>query len=150
MVDYDEALRQSIQGALHHPIAKFILWKYENNLRLSGKQKGYKFLRYSDIEMPELEHISPQTKNEKIAAGYPDYDEEFVEQYLNCLGNYLLISKRHNGSIGNEPFADKRATYHYLKQQLEVQEITKESLMWTKEIIDERHDRIVDFIMQTF
>ena len=67
---------------------------------------------YEEIEKPQLEHIAPQTptKGEPIAAGYCEYDDEFKEKYLDCLGNYLLLSASHNCSIGNVPFADKRET----------------------------------------
>jgi hypothetical protein len=144
----NDALEKSLLGSINPRVAKYLLWKYENHLRESGKG-GY-YLSYASIESPELEHIAPQTKNEEPAAGYPDYDEDFVKYYLDYLGNYLLISKSHNASIGNEPFVDKRDTYHYLEQQREIQELTKESLTWTKELIDERYEKIADYIKQTF
>ena len=86
-----EALEWSIQGNMNHSVAKFLLWKYENHLRSQGKG-GYLFMPYNTIEDPELEHIAQQTKNDQVASGYCTYDEEFLEQYLNCLGNFLLIS----------------------------------------------------------
>ena len=105
---------------------------------------------YSTIEEPELEHITPQTKNDNVASGYCAYDEEFLEQYLNCLGNFLLISKKHNGSIGNIPFSEKLETYTYLEQQREVQQMTDGKRKWTKALIKTRKEKIIDFIMETF
>ena len=145
----DESLERSIQGNMNHTVAKFLLWRYENHLRSQGKG-GYSFLPYNTIDDPELEHISPQTRNEQPASGYSDYDEEFLEQYLNCLGNFMLISKKHNGSIGNIPFSEKRNTYTYLEQQREVQQMTDGKRKWSKQLIKTRKDRIVEFIMGTF
>ena len=145
----DESLNKSIQGSINHSVSRFLLWKYENHLQSQGKG-GYKFLPYSNIEQPELEHIAPQTKNEKIASGYCAYDDEFIEQYLNCLGNYLLISKKHNCSIGNIPFMEKRASYNHLEQQREVQAMTEGKRKWNKALIKSRKDKIIEFIMGAF
>jgi len=145
----DESLNKSIRGSINHSVSRFLLWKYENHLLSRGK-RGYKFLPYGNIEHPELEHIAPQTKNEKIASGYCDYDDEFIEQYVNCLGNYLLISKKHNCSIGNIPFAEKRASYNHLEQQREVQSMTEGGREWNKALIGLRKDKIIEFIMEAF
>ncbi|QKJ32862.1 DUF262 domain-containing protein [Mucilaginibacter mali] len=146
-----QELERSIQGGLNHTTAKFLLWKYENFLRSGGKA-GYAQMRYSDIAFPDLEHIAPQTptNGEPVAAGYPDYDEEFRNQYVNCLGNYLLLSASHNRSIGNRPFTEKRSTYTYLQQQLEIQRMTPGEPLWTKELIAERKAEITKFIMDHF
>jgi len=145
----NEALERSIQGSIIGSVARFLLWKYENHLKSQGK-KGYKFLPYSAIDDPELEHIAPQTKNNKPASGYCVYDEEFLEQYLNCLGNFLLISKRHNCAIGNIPFSEKRDSYTHLEQQREVREMTEKKKKWTKPLIKTRKEKIIQFIMDTF
>lgn len=144
-------LEKSIQGYIYPSVAKFILWKYENFLKSQGKD-GYLPVRFDNIESPELEHIAPQTptNGEPIAAGYCDYDEEFINQYINCLGNYLLISKSHNCSIGNKPFSEKRSSYNHLAQQREVQEMTAESEIWDKEKIIQRKEKIVKFIVENF
>ena len=148
----NEALKSAIEHEwVDHRIARFLLWKYENHLRKSG-QKGYTLMRLDEIEDPELEHIAPQTENGELEAGYDEYDEEFREDYLDCWGNYLLISGSHNSSIGNKPFAKKLASYNGLKslaQQREVVEMVGDTPnpKWTKELIDERHWKIVEFIL---
>ena len=108
--------------------------------------------RFDNIESPELEHIAPQTptNGEPVAAGYCEYDEEFRNQYIDCLGNYLLISKSHNCSVGNKPFIEKRRTYNNLAQQREIQNMTSESEIWDKEKIRLRKDKIVKFILENF
>lgn len=142
---------KSMQGRINHSTAKFLLWKYENHLENHGKN-GYSVTRYDKIKNPHLEHIAPQKpiNNEPIAAGYCDYDEEFVNQYIDCLGNYLLLSAPHNESIGNKPFKTKRDSYTKLFQQREIQSMTSEFEIWDKEKISVRKEKIVKFILENF
>jgi hypothetical protein len=144
-------LEKSIQGGMHHSTAKFLLWKYENYLEHQGKS-GYSVTRFDKIESPELEHIAPQTptNGEPIAAGYCEYDEEFRYQYIDCLGNYLLLSKSHNCSVGNRPFSEKRSSYNHLGQQREIQSMTSDTEIWNKEKISLRKGKIVKFILENF
>jgi len=137
-------LERSLQGGINHSTAKFLLWKYENHIESQGKS-GYTPRRFDTIENPELEHIAPQTENPET--GYDTYDEEFINQYINCLGNYLLLSKSHNCSVGNKPFSEKRASYNHLEQQREIQEMTKDKSIWTREHIQNRKDKIINVIM---
>lgn len=139
----DNAFEKSIQGAVNHSTAKFLLWKYENHLESDGKN-GYAQTRFDAVESPELEHIAPQTENPKN--GYDVYDEEFRTQFIDCLGNYLLLSKSHNCSVGNKPFSDKRDSYTKSNQQREIAEMTKENLIWTRELIQKRNDKITEFL----
>ena len=139
---------KSLQGGLHHSIAKYLLWKYEIFLESKGKS-GYTPMRFDKIIEPELEHIAPQTENPE--SGYAKYDEEFKQQYIDCLGNYLLLSKSHNCSVGNKPFTEKRSSYNHLTQQREIQNMTSENKIWTKELINQRkHKIITEFILKTF
>lgn len=141
----NKELERSLQGGINHSTAKYLLWKYENYLEGKGKN-GYASTRFDKIISPELEHIAPQTENPET--GYDNYDEEFINQYINCLGNYLLLSKSHNCSVGNNPFVDKRNSYTHLEQQREIQEMTKDKLVWTRNHIQVRKDKIVQFLMQ--
>lgn len=141
----NKELERSIQGGINHSTAKYLLWKYENYLEGQGKS-GYTATRFDKIVSPELEHIAPQTENPET--GYDNYDEEFVNQYINCLGNYLLLSKSHNCSVGNKPFSDKRNSYNHLEQQREIQRMTADSLTWTKQLIQTRKDKIIKFITE--
>lgn len=143
----DTEFERSIQAAIPHSTAKYLLWKYENHLEGQGKS-GYSPTRFDKIISPELEHIAPQTTTDgkPVAAGYCEYDEEFRQQFIDCLGNYLLLSKSHNCSVGNIPFADKRATYNHSAQQREIQEMTKNNLTWTKQEIQKRKEKIISFL----
>lgn len=140
-------LEMSLNNNVSHNLAKILLWKYEHHLERLGN-KGYKETRFDKIEMPELEHIAPvKPRDELISTGYPEYNDDFVNNYLNCLGNFLLISKSHNGSLGNKPFEEKRKRYNELAQQREIVEMTKNKQEWTVELIKERHKKIVDFLL---
>lgn len=141
----DELLR-TLNMWMYHGVAKLLLWKYENYLIQSGKA-GYKPLRYDDIEEPNLEHIAPQKENTEENNGYCTYDEEFKNQYLECLGNYLLLSGSHNKSLSNGRFQIKRDSYTHLQQQIEVRDMTEQDKKWDKEKINTRHKKIVEFLM---
>ncbi len=141
-------LEKAIQGGLNHSVAKFLLWKYENHLR-GFSEKGYGFYRFDEIKNPELEHIAPSTEPNEKPHGYDIYDEEFRKNYLNCLGNYLLTSKPHNASIQNDPFPLKRERYSALDQQKEVQKMG-ENGFWDKSLIQNRKEKLIKFVMDSF
>ena len=143
----NDAFERSLQGGINSFTAKFLLWKYENYLLEQGK-KGYALMRYDSIKNPELEHIAPKTENKN--AGYETYDQTFIDQYLDCLGNYLLISKSHNCSESNDSFEKKLNSYNHLEQQREIQRSTASHHLWTKELIKARKDKIINFILGTF
>lgn len=142
-------LEKAIQGGLNHGVAKFILWKYENELEAEGKS-GYAPSRFDKIENPELEHLAPTTEPSVKPHGYGVYDEEFRQQYLNCLGNYLLLSKSHNCSVSNNHLKDKLESYKHLAQQREIKDFITESGLWDKEAISSRKTKIVKFVMDNF
>lgn len=149
-------LDRSLQGPIKHPIARFILWKYENHLKanLIFDQDGYpnKQLRFNDIVDQELEHIAPQTEPVNKPHGYGVYDEEFKQKDIDCLGNYLSMSKSHNCAVGNVPFRDKYKTYNNLEQQKEIKMFANYSEIgpWNREIIRRRKAVIIDFVKNTF
>lgn len=143
----DTELARCLNMGMNHDTAKILLWKYENYLRAECKKSGYNPIRYDSIETPHLEHIAPQTENQEADNGYCPYDDEFKNEYLECLGNYLLLSGSHNESLSNKRFDIKRESYTYLEQQREVQELTKQDKKWDKEKIATRHKKIVDFLL---
>ena len=147
----NDAMKNAIEGnwnSSYHEFAKIILWKYENYLIKKEGKGGYSPISYNSIDKPHLEHISPQTENEQIAAGYDIYDEDFCEHSLLCIGNFLLLSAPHNESIGNKPFEVKRASYNQLRQQREIQEMTELDHLWDREKIQRRKEKIVSFVLE--
>lgn len=143
------SLENNLQGKIERSTARFLLWKYENFLENQGK-KGYNPTRFDKIKKPHLEHIAPQTKNDKPASGYGRYTDKFKEECVDCLGNYLLLSAPHNESIGNKSFSIKRDSYTQLAQQREIQEMTKDDLTWNREKIEARKSKLIEFIIENF
>lgn len=137
----NDELRRCLNMGMNHSVAKILLWKYENFL--IAKEAGYAPIRYDSIQEPQLEHIAPQTENCEPNNGYCPYDEEFYNEYLNMLGNYLLLSGHHNDSLSNDSFQQKRKRYTQLKQQEEV--ATNSS--WGKEQIRNRQEKIINALL---
>ncbi|MDK2587383.1 DUF262 domain-containing HNH endonuclease family protein [Romboutsia sedimentorum] len=132
-------------------VLKYILYNYENFIQSKGYLVG-------DIEVKddEIEHISPQTP--RIKSGYEvndngKYSEKFEGEYLNCLGNLVVISKSHNCSIGNCNFDKKLKSYMknpILNQQAEIKAFISgdlENPIWDSEAIQRRHDKILKFAL---
>lgn len=147
----NDELRNAASGNWNqnsHWLAKIVLWKYENHLiDLAGK--GYSPIQFHSIKKRDLEHIAPQTQNdEKEAAGYDTYDQDFWDNYMYHLGNFLLLSAAHNESIGNKPFVLKRSTYEHLYQQREIVTLTENDLKWDKPKIEQRTEKIVGFLVK--
>lgn len=142
----NDNLRSALQGGVDRRMAKLILLIYENSLRTQRRQ-GYKeMLRFGDTAF-DLEHIAPQTENPQ--QGYQEYTQDFVERYMDCLGNYLLLSSSQNRAIQNIPFADKLATYgNGLEQQEEVKAMAADDPCWNQEKIERRRDKLIDFVAQ--
>ena len=145
----NEELEKAIQGSINHKTARFILWRYENHLESSGKS-GYNLRRFDTIQQPELEHIAPTKEPAVRPHGYDNYDDEFRNEYQDCLGNYLLLSKSHNASASNDPFYDKIKDYTYLEQQREIVDFIEEDKIWTREAIAKRKEKICEFILTEF
>lgn len=143
----NDKLKESLQGGINHSVAKYLLWKYEVHLEQQGKG-GYSPTRFDRIISPELEHIAPSTEPGSKPHGYDDYDDEFRNQYLDCLGNYLLLSKSHNCAVGNIPLDKKLATYTHNEQQREVKRLVPENGIWSKERIQTRKDKIISVLME--
>lgn len=142
----NDKLLAVLDGEIHHKTAKHLLWKYEVQLEGDG-HRGYAQRRYSDIDRPELEHIAPTTEPSAHPHGYDTYDETFRKEYLNCLGNYLLLSKFHNCAVGNIPFKLKLETYTHNFQQREIASFVSNGRVWGQDAIQERHDKIVAALM---
>lgn len=148
----DEEFSQALVSVTNHYVARKLLWEYENLLRKRDAKAGYyEPLRWGQMEDPNLEHIAPKTENEAPSAGYDTYDEAFRNECLETLGNYLLLSDGHNKSLSNRPFAEKRASYHYLAQQREVQDMTDANAPhWGREQIEERQAQIVKMLLEAY
>jgi len=155
----DENTESYLYGRLYgNKVLNYLLWRYEDSLQ----NKGYGITSFNIIE-EQIEHISPQnpTNGEPIKTGYDvdnnnEYSEKFIAEYLNCVGNLMLISGSHNASIGNKPFIEKLVTYNQnplLKQQAEIENfaiIEHGVKVWKEDSIDSRQSKIINFALKTW
>lgn len=140
-------------------VDNYVLWRYELDLcAASGYPPSLK-VGYGDLVRDEsIEHIAPrsETTGGSVAAGYGAYSdstkpEDGIEsgEWMNCMGNLLLISKSHNSSIGNKPFQTKLASYgkdNLLAQQKEVVEFVDDAHhpVWNIAAISKRQQKILE------
>lgn len=133
-------------------VDNYLLWKYELYLCNENHPKPHQVTFKDLIRNESIEHIAPQTptNGDPIANGYGDYEGEsgiVSGEWLNCVGNLMLISQSHNSSIGNKPFAEKLAFYgkdNLLNQQKEIVDFVenKNNPVWDKTAIEKRHEKI--------
>lgn len=139
-------------------VLNYLLWEYESSIQKKGYVTGIMKLTNEQIE-----HISPQVPpdGELLASGYEVdkdnfYTDEFKKDYLNCLGNLMLISGSHNASIGNKPFKHKLNSYKQnplLNQQGEIKSFNSGSEadpVWNILAIEKRHKVLHDFAVSTW
>ncbi len=138
-------------------VDNYVLWRYEMHLSSETSYSVSK-INYSNlINNESIEHIAPQTQtdNNPVANGYGVYvdaenpDNGIVSgEWMNCLGNLMLISQSHNSSIGNRPFETKVKSYgddNLLNQQKEIIKFVTDSIrpVWDKAAIERRHVKIL-------
>ena len=133
-------------------VDNYLLWKYELYLCNENHPKPHQVTFKELIRNESIEHIARQTptNGDPIANGYGDYEGESgiaSGEWLNCVGNLMLISQSHNSSIGNKPFAEKLASYgkdNLLNQQKEIVDFVenKNNPVWDKTAIEKRHEKI--------
>ena len=120
-------------------------------------------IKYSDIVRSEnIEHIAPRTPTDgnPLANGYGIYvdavaPENGIEsgQWLNSIGNLMLIAESHNKSIGDCRFADKLTSYEKssLSQQREIKDFASNKdgmLIWDMEAIKKRKQSMIEAAME--
>lgn len=138
-------------------VDNYLLWRYEMHL---CSKTGYSVskINYGNLISNEsIEHIAPQTETDgdPVANGYGVYEDVqnpengiVSGEWMNCLGNLMLISQSHNSSIGNKPFETKVASYgkdNLLNQQKEIIRFVTDNSkpVWDKAAIERRHGEIV-------
>lgn len=150
----DTKIAEVLNGKMYqNPVIHYLLWEYEESIQ----KKGYSFGSIH-IEDESIEHISPRTEDDEwVKSGYEvdannHYSQEFIDSYLNKLGNLVLISKSHNSKIGNHPFVEKLDSFvsnPLLVQQSEISSfIDENNPIWNSSAIDKRHAKITEFALK--
>lgn len=119
---------------------KFVLWQYENSLRL--KNRSGALLDKDLYDSYTIEHIKPQNPIDE------EYSEDFKKNFLQLAGNLALLTQSQNSMFGNKSFDKKRELFQdtALSSYTEI----REKIVWTETEISERHKRISDFAKKYF
>jgi len=151
----DKRFLDILNGSMYQNNMKnYFLWEYEQYLQRSGYVCGN-----VTITDESIEHISPRTESdETLTSGYEVdtngfYTKDFRENYLDKLGNLMLISGSHNSSIGNKPFKDKLQSYNenpLLRQQAQIKNFVEDESnpVWNSQSIDKRHAEMMEFALR--
>jgi hypothetical protein len=117
---------------------KFILWQYENSLRI--KNRSGALLDKDLYNSYTIEHIKPQNPTNEV------YTEEFKKNHLQKAGNLALLTQSQNSKFGNKSFEKKSELFQdtALSSYTEI----REKSQWTETEIDERHNKIATFAKQ--
>ncbi|KFF15745.1 DUF262 domain-containing protein [Chryseobacterium sp. JM1] len=119
---------------------KFVLWQYENSLRI--KNKSGALLDKDLYNSYTIEHITPQTPEEG------EYTDKFRNNFLQIVGNLALLTQSQNSKFSNKSFEDKKILFQdtALSSYTEI----REQPIWTENEISDRHTRISDFAKRYF
>lgn len=154
----DQTVKIILSGYFYqNRVDNYLLWKYELYLCNENHPTPHKVSFCDLIRNESIEHIAPQkpTDNQPIMNGYGIYEdienpELGIESgnWMNCIGNLMLISQSHNSSIGNKPFKAKIESYgldNLLNQQKEVGTFVENlsNPVWDNDSIKKRRDKIV-------
>lgn len=143
-------------------VDNYLLWRYEMYISIPDYPLSQKVSYRDFISNESIEHIAPKTPKDgkPVEAGYGIYDDEknpengiVSGEWMNSLGNLMLISQRHNSSIGNKPFSQKLQSYgkdNLLNQQKEIASfvIDKNNPVWDVTAIENRFNKIVEKAME--
>lgn len=164
----DEAMQQILnQNFYGNPVDNYLLWRYE---RFLGTRNNPFTKPYDQFVANEsIEHIAPQTPRAEEADS-PDwpgygiyYDTEQPSEgiasgeWLNKLGNLMLLSQGQNSRVSNRAFAEKLADFRegqLMQHRLDVFLFPdpagegKMLLLWDKAAIERRHKHIVEAVAE--
>lgn len=135
-------------------IDNYLLWRYEQYL--CNDNYPIPKVAYEDvISYESIEHIAPQTQPNPLENNYGIYEdgenpsESIVSgEWMNCVGNLMLMAGRQNSSLGNCSFLRKLQVYgkdNLLNQQKEIIEFVtdKDNPVWDKASIERRFNKIL-------
>lgn len=129
---------------------KYVLWKYENNLRENERTRLLTPIEYKNkFNAKRLEntidHITPQNPY------FTEYSDEFKDKWLNNIGNLTLMvwgdnsEKRNNNPIDKVDLFDSDFYSHK-----EIRDSLKTKGFWGESEIIERRDKIIKFVLENW
>lgn len=147
--DCDKSFRNSLEGSYHwSPVFRYVLWKYENANRVQGDYEISPGIYVNELGDPRmgstLDHITP--RNPKDVS----YEEIFNRDYLNNLGNLVLMPHGMNARFKNKLPAEKHSLLaeSSLASHREVGRAIQKEGKWEQEQIQTRKQKIVIFALK--
>lgn len=155
----DSSMDSHLNGYMYgNRVDNYLLWKYELHIADENHPKPHMVSFDELIRDENIEHIAPQvpTNGDPIANGYGTYNDQADPDrgiasgnWLNSIGNLMLISGHHNRVIGNKEFSTKVQSYgerNLLNQQREIISFVKNqnSPVWDVEAIKTRQNKIIN------
>lgn len=131
----EDVKRTILENEISEQLAKFILTQYELSKRTGEINLG----------KTSLEHILPQSPEDIRAWGMTLEDHE---SYVGKLGNLALVGKKINQKASNRPFAEKKQILSKSEIKSTV-EITEQYQKWSKDEIQNRTLKLLDFIFSS-
>lgn len=140
-------------------VDNYLLWRYEQYL-CNDNYPTPKISYVDVISNESIEHIAPRTQAIPLDNDYGVYEDEknpnegiVSGEWMNSVGNLMLMAGRQNSSLGNRPFAEKLQVYgrdNLLNQQKEIIEFVtdKEHPVWDKSSIERRYNKIVSAVKE--
>ncbi len=149
--NFEDNFKSCLEGNYHYwAITRYLLWKYENQLREKSKDirpmYAYEYLNEFGSKKWDntIEHITPQNP-EKVV-----YAESFKNDYMNNLGNLVLMTLGKNAQLNNDMPIDKceRFLTSTLISQKRVGDVITQENKWKEEQIINRKEDIIKFVLQ--
>ena len=139
-----------LKGKNHYDATtRYLLWKYENHLRRISKVAPMLATEYLNKFGARnldntLEHVTPQNPE------FTTYTEDFKNDFLNNLGNLVLMTLGKNSSESNKPPIEKAEGFRNstLISQKVVGDLIKVKGKWSEEEIINRHKNIISFALE--
>lgn len=101
-----------------------------------------------DVGRLEIEHILPKKWQD---ANFDDWDEESHKEYLEQIGNKILLPKKSNIAASNNFFAKKQEEYRKVEVIKEAKELgERDKKNWDKTDIDARNQKIYNGLVGYF
>jgi hypothetical protein len=147
--DFERSCKDYFQASFHYsPAIKYVLWKYENYRRFQNRSHPFP---PTDLQnkfgMKNLEntidHITPQNPS------FTAYSDAFKHQWLNNIGNLVLMSWGDNAEKRNKNPKDEFAMYDSLfVSHKEIRDILIANQKWGEDEIRTRRDNIFNFVVE--
>lgn len=125
---------------------RYLLWKYENHLRNIHKVAPMpvsEFLNKFEARNLDntLEHVTP------VNPEFTVYSDDFRNQFLNNIGNLVLMTLGKNAQLNNNSPMDKSEGFlnSTLLSQKEIGDLIKTRGKWEESEIKERQSVIISF-----